>query len=501
MTTVDPAPLNESSEKIINNDSSPQIESERYTRHSPLVTLLIMSIGPLNLLIQAIGESIDLILVGKRFNKDPNSHAVEMIGFATSFFQIMLYPGMFFGHAAVACGTNLIGAGDRKNAAHLFADILRISLIFSIVYGIPIVFLIKPYMTFIGCPDYMIDPMFYFILPLALSSPLINWFSCSISYLQMIGQSGLSALVKVLSYVLQCGLFTPLLLFAIKVPTSLIKLSTAFSTSILAILFLTLIFRGKFSLKVDIRLLLSKFTKYSYQSLILASPTLLQFLCYVLPPMLILKSLTSVAKDQSKAIGGVFAVFNKIILIVTAVPGAISSGYLSAATHAYGANNIPRLIRLMLWSFFICVLLYSLFVPVMILCPTRVAKLFLADTTEIKLTGMILPIPFYTIPLQGLVNTCVMTYIIVGKPLLGFIPLITQVLIQSIGCNVLAKHFSDDMTKIMHIYNISDVVVFILNAFLMIWPIIIIKRKARANVESSTFTMHFPTFEDTEVGK
>lgn len=502
MIKVEDKPEIENSLVETSEVSEKERENERFTKHSPLVTLLIMSIGPLSLLIQAISEAIDMFFVSVRFKNEPESHAVEIIGFATTIILTINYVGSYFGQAIVAKGTTLLGSGQREVAAHLAVDIFRISFIFAIVFAAGFTFAIKPFLKFVGCPSNMIDPTYHFIMPVLIFSPIITLFNCSISFLQTIGNSSLAAIIKVIACFLQCGIFSPVLLFIFKIPTSLIKLSMCLSTLILCAIMFVLMFIGKFSLKPDIKLFIGRFCKETGSSLLLAAPMILQFLCFALPPTLVLQCLTSVAPEYSKEIGGVFAVFTKIFLLATSVPGAIASGYLSASTHSFGSDNMKRLVQTMIWAFVISFSLYFVFSPILVCFPTKIAQIFLHDHLELQIAKMILPIPFYTAPLQGICIICQMTYVIVGKPILALIPSICQLFIQSIGCKLLAKKYSTDLIKVMYVYNISDVIVFIINMVLMIWPILLIRKKIKAKKEYSanaatTTFMSIANFDDT----
>ena len=83
---------------------------------------------------------------------------------------------------------------------------------------------------------------------------------------------------------------------------------------------------------------------------------------------------------------------------------------------------MKRLVQTMIWAFVISFSLYFVFSPILVCFPTKIAKIFLHDHLELQIAKMILPIPFYTAPLQGICIICQMTYVIVGKPILALIP-------------------------------------------------------------------------------
>lgn len=96
-----------------------------------------------------------------------------------------------------------------------------------------------------------------------------------------------------------------------------------------------------------------------------------------------------------------------------------------------------------------------------------------------------LPIPFYTSPLQGIGLTLSFLMITVGKPVYSFIPLLSQVIILSAGSKILSLKFKNDVTKIMYIHNISDIFVFILYLCFCFVPIKVIKDKLKDNNNST----------------
>ena len=104
-------------------------ENKRFTEHSALVTLLIMSIGPLSLLVQAIGEALDMLLITKRFKDSPDSHAIEIIGFTGQIIGFSLYVGLFFGQAICSRVSSLIGSGDRSSASHFYVLLYQLYLL------------------------------------------------------------------------------------------------------------------------------------------------------------------------------------------------------------------------------------------------------------------------------------------------------------------------------------------------------------------------------------
>ncbi|OHS95083.1 hypothetical protein TRFO_38729 [Tritrichomonas foetus] len=489
MTTLD-TPLNPSdTENIFLNDDDSKIseitasemEKQRFTKHSALVTLLIMSIGPLSLIVQAVGEILDMYMITQRFKNDPDSHAVEMLGFSGGVGQVYGYIGMYFGQALTTKISALIGSGNRKSASKIVTDVIYLSVLSALIFSCAFVFVIRPFLSFLGTPDYLLSDTFKFIIPGLVMSPLTNLCTVGQYFLQSIGNSIFSGGVKLACYILQLGLFSPLFLFAFKVNTTFMKLGSICASMVVGLGLIYLIFKGKFSLKPDFKNLLGNFSRETPGALLSAFPLIVAFFAFFLPPTLILQSLTSNDKVHSKEIGGVFAVFTNLNTFNQAIPGAFVQGFLSAGTHAWGANDPVRCVKLFLWTLaFIFPLLFIVSVTV-IPGKTVIAKAFLDDAKEIEIAEKLLPIPFYTSPLNGITVLLSMTMIVVGKPLLAFIPQLLQVLILTIGCKILSSAYKSDPTKIMYIYNINDITVFVISLALLVIPVLQVRKKIKSN--------------------
>ena len=119
----------ESDEKLpVKNDSSIEAENLRFTKHSPLVTLLIMSIGPLSNLISVLFDTLNMYLISKRFKNVENSHAVEILGFSSQFQVFVSLIGNYFGQVFITRVSSLIGSAERERAANLTSDLFKLSL-------------------------------------------------------------------------------------------------------------------------------------------------------------------------------------------------------------------------------------------------------------------------------------------------------------------------------------------------------------------------------------
>ena len=453
-------------------------EEQRFTKHSALLTLFLLSLGPLSLIFQAIGEMIDMLMITKRFNSEENSYAIQIIGFSNPISQTLGYVGLFFGQALTTRVSFLIGEKKRDLASELISDVFYCALIFSLFFGGGFAFVIKPFLRFVGTPDYMLNSAFkYNIISLAFM-PFSSIFTLSIYYLQSIGNSILSGLVKLFGYILLL-ILSAIFLFGFKVPTIFMKMGSNISMFLGCFVMLYLIFKGKFSLKPNCSYIFEHFCTETPKALLSALPLILAFAAFFIPPTLILQTLTSNDPEHSEQISAAFAIFTQFNTFNQAIPGAFVQGFISAATHAWGSDNPKRVLRLLMWTFVIIFPMLAAVALFVIIGKTEIAKMFLEGELEREFAKKILPAPFYTSVLQGISLLLSMLMVVIGKPIFAFLPQLMQILILSIGCKVMGSYCKDDMTKIMHIYNISDVTIFIVFLALLIIPIRIIRNKIK----------------------
>lgn len=163
------------------------------------------------------------------------------------------------------------------------------------------------------------------------------------------------------------------------------KIGSILGGIVTAILITILMYRNKFSLHLQIGEMFDKFCPELVKGLLFSVPMILNFLVFVLPPILILQTMTTTDKAHSEQIGGVFAVFSTIASVNQAVPGAFGQSFLSAGTHAWGSNNIKRLISLFLWTLLFNSVLTLLVSLVVIPGKSFICESFLSDPKELGL--------------------------------------------------------------------------------------------------------------------
>lgn len=469
-----------------NNNSAIKSENDRFTKHSPLVTLLIMSVGPLSNLLSVVFETLNMYFISKRFNQE-SSHAVEIIGFSAQIQALMILIGNFFGQCFVTRVSALIGSGERERAAQLCSDLFKLTFIISIIFSILMGFIVKPFLHFVGTPSNIMNTAFKFNLFQLIFNPFSNLYTMECCFLQSIGNSILLGIVVVISKIVQSVILTPFFLFVCKVDTIYMKLSTVVVDFLFSTLFFIFVFIGKFSLKPTFRMFFTfKISKDTINSLLYPLPYMFLFIGNCVSPMVVLKCLTSNNNaDVNQEIGGVYAVFNQIFSINQALISAIVLAFMSTGNHAFGSNNILRLKKLLFWSLVISLSISIVFSFAVIVFKTSIASWFINDKDELDLASKMLPIPFYTSFLLGVGLLVYASLLVIKKPGLSMIPLVLQIVILCAGSEVLKLIFKDDFIKIFHIYNCSDIICFIVFLAELIYVIWFILKKEKENINIS----------------
>lgn len=463
---------------IIKLEEDEEDEKKRFMKYSPLITLLLMSLGPLSNLVSAVFETLNMFFITKKYNKIENSYAIEILGFSSQYQTIVSIAGVFFGQCFVTRVSALIGSGEREEAAHLVSDIFKLVFFVSLIVNIPMGFLINPILKFVGTPDIVMKKAFNYNFFLLLFVPFSNLFVATQSYFQSIGKVIFLAILISISKIVQTLIFTPFFLFACNVSATYMKASKVLTDILFSFGILIFIYWGKFSLKPTIKMLFSfKLSKYTLKSLLYPLPILFGYIGSVIPPMLILQCLTSQAESTniSNAIGSVFAVFTQLHSVNQALPSAIGVGFLTAGNHAYGSKNIRRFKILLFWAASLSIAFGLLFSLIFVVFNKKIAACFIDNELELEISSKLLPIPFYTSFQQCFGVVVYSTLLILKKPLISMIPSLTQMIVLCAGCEILKVIYKSDYVQIMYAYNIADIIGLIIYISIFIYSLYLIK--------------------------
>ena len=466
-------------------------ERDKFTKYSPLITLLLMSIGPMTNLVQITCETVDLLLVSFKFKDDPNSNAVNLYGYCNIIVQVSIYWGMFFLQVITCIVPKLIGEGKHEVATQAVVDCYRGAFIFGLVFPSGFYFCIKPIIKFIGCPDDMIQEALEFTYPPLFGMFIVIIFNLTIGFFLAIGNSVNSALTRIAGNVLQSCLFTPLLLFAFNCSTKWIRSTMIWSQIVVLSILLPLIFTGKFSIKPNVRMLIRPFTRDFFKGLLMGVPVIFTFVCAAVPPTLILQRLTTALPNDSKQIASSFAVFNRIFAYCVGTPLIFNMAFITVGNEAFGSRNFKRLLKYYMWAIILGIGCALIFEPILLLKPEMVAKLFLYTEKEIEIAKKLLTIPFYTLIIQPMLYSSNSLLVSLGRPFTATICSAIQLCALIVGILFIPNIFQDDPYKILYVYPMADITMLVTYGIMLIYPLISLRREIKKD-ESMLSIMSLP---------
>ena len=370
-------------------------QQERYEQNKPLVQLLRMSTGPLIYQVGvAIHDAIDMLLISKAFDDE----VVQIIGFGSMIRYLCMSVAIFFSQACVSRQSGLIGESRFEEAARVVVDVYRISFLSMIIVPIIFYFLTKPILTFMGCTSEMAERALPYLTPILCMMPFIGLFQISCGIIQSEGRSMLSGLMQLLAFVLNCGIFSPILLFAIKVDFKLAGVGFALSQAIPGIILSSLMLSRKFDTQANWKMLLGKFSSETWEGIKLASPFIINAIAGTIPPVIMINFMMTEAYNEGigPEVGAVYSVFLKIQPIINSFSIGFSHGMLSSGSYAHGSLNHSRFSKLLGWDFVLNMVSQVVFLPLLCYKPDLLIKIWLSDPKCLALSRQFVSIPFYS---------------------------------------------------------------------------------------------------------
>ena len=303
-----------------------------------------------------------------------------------------------FSQACVGRSSGLIGESRFEEAGQVVVDIYRIAFFSMIIVPIIFYFLTKPILVFMGCTAEMAERALPYLTLILYMMPFIALFQISCGIIQSEGRSMLSGLMQLLAFILNCGFFSPILLFAIKVDFKFAGIGFALSQAIPGIILTSLMLSKKFDTQASWKMLKGKFCKETWEGIKLASPFIINVIAGTIPPVIMINFMMTeaFAEGIGAEVGAVYSVFLKIQPIVNSFSISFSDGMLSSGSYAHGSLNHVRFSKLLTWDFILNMVSQAIFLPLLCYRPDVVVKIWLSDPASLKISRKFVAIPFYS---------------------------------------------------------------------------------------------------------
>ncbi|OHT03784.1 hypothetical protein TRFO_01451 [Tritrichomonas foetus] len=448
--------------------------TERFTKHSPFVTLLLMSFGPVTTTLSTtLFDFLELYFFTKKYSGMSCAQPVQLLSFASPLAGLILLILTFFSHAIVTRLGTLLGENRSYDAIQFVTDLFKIGII-TVILIIPFFqFLLTPLLSFMNCPENMINAAYMYLTIILAGCPLTLLFHMSCSFLQSIGRPILNGILHIVDSSIRSLMLVPLFIFVFNIDVSLISLPLVLTNCALGIILFSLIYFNKFGYDMSLSPWFESLSKDTGVSIKLSLPIIMTFICNLAPPICILKFVLSIASsiEQAESLAGINTIYGKVALLSMSVPIAIGNGFLTIGTYAYGSHDRKRLLKTFLFTILLGMAYQSIFSIIMITKPQLIASIYLDSSTDTALSNKILRIPFYTNWLSAINFSCQMLLISIGKPLLSSIPSFLQTILLIVLSFSLSKIFPNNPEKIYHAYNINDIAMTIVSILLVIIPI------------------------------
>lgn len=356
-------------------------EDIRLGGSGPLKTICILSTGPLiSQITSALYGVINTIWISKALGDS----GLTAISSYQNFDTIGRSFASFLQLSATTKIASLFGEGLNSEASQVFTDLLRFSLVCSIITPGILIPISKICVRWFGADEFITNLGFKYIIPNMCLSIVSCIFLIGCGCLQAEGRSWLFSITQIVALCLDMFVFCPLFLLCFKVGIAGAAIANGLSELIPAIAIMILYYRGKFGIKPNLKQMVNKFSSHSFEALKLGFAQLIFQLSNSVPGIVVRKLFgLSCGNDENvfNNVMAAFNTFNRIWGIEAAVPNAINMGFIPSASYAFGAKRYKRINWLLFHAMWIS-LIWCVFSMILAMgFPVQIAKIF-SDTDE-----------------------------------------------------------------------------------------------------------------------
>ena len=377
-------------------------EDERLGMGKPLRTIFYLSVGPLiSQMVQAFYGLADSLWVAKTIGE----RGVSVFGctFIVEFIAVAVANYLMSGLSVML--SFLYGEGRTDKCGQMYVDFVRVAIIFGIVIPCIVMPLTGPVVKWFGAEDDLVEMCLEYMYPLTCGCFLNFLYLMGCGVVQAEGRSILYAIIQVSSFALNLGVFDPLFLVGLKTGMWGASLSTIISQGIPGIILTVLILKGKFALKPNARMFISKPSKETQQGLRLGLSSLMSIVSYSLPMILMQKYVNNASKSISnetyETVVAIWAVIEKLYQLVGGVCIGFSLGMSPAASYAFGAKRLNRTMWLYLHTTWVATAISLVFAIIIIIRPHKICLIWSRDEEFVYWARRMVPKVFYTTLLIG----------------------------------------------------------------------------------------------------
>ena len=318
----------------------------RLAGRPPLITILILSIGPIaSQLISALYGTMDTVWISRSVGE----LGMTAISAYTAFDNI----GRAFGFLTSVAGSQtisaLFGAGKPEEATQVICDLIRVCIVSGIIVPAVLLPLVKLGVEWFGAGDDVIDLGFGYICPILCCTVFTCWYVTAGGFLQAEGRSLLFGVIQVIALIVNMVILDPIFLLAFNWGLPGAAWARCISEAVPAFVIMFLFFIGKFSVKPRFGQLFKCFSPYTLPALKVGMSQLVSNLSVSIPGIIVRKLIGAAARNGGYNFNDVLAGYNVVFRyaqITNNVMMGFTNGYIPPASYAYAAKNYKRWVRL-----------------------------------------------------------------------------------------------------------------------------------------------------------
>ena len=466
------------------NKPEPSAETKRLAGRPPLMTILVLAIGPvLSQLANSVFMLINQLWVAKALGDD----GLAAISTYNAFDATGRSFGFFLALGAATQISALFGKGLSNEAGQICADLLRLT--FACGAFVPAVLLpcLKEAGRWFGASEDIVELGWDYMVPLCSFTTTTCMYLTVCGFLQGEGRTLLFGFVNLSCLILNAVILDPLFLFGFKTGIRGVSLATILSEIVPGFVVFALYYWGhKFGVKPTFRQFCNRFSPRTWDALKVGVSQLFAQLSVAVPSIVVRKFIgMCVGPDEfSDAMAG-FNACLRIYHIIVAVMNGTTMGFVPAASYAFAAKQYKRYLWLSFHSFWLLCVWGAVACVVTFTVPRQLALMF--SKTESYL--------YYATDMIRIIN---------ALSIFGGIQYNVQTMLQSMQCGGLATalvfinnfgilticafllYYTDktDGSRIVWCYPIGFTVGIPLGALLLWRPLREVWRKAKEEKEN-----------------
>lgn len=327
-------------------------EQVRLGAHKPLPTLLQQSAGPI---CSQVVTSLSGIVNSFWVSKSIGAEVLTVMGVVSILEAVNNAFGQYVSACVAARISFLFGEKRNEECAQVFVDVMRVSLLLSLLVPVLILSITKPISKWFGADSEIQQLGFEYLIPITCLTFIYQEYLVCCGLLQACGLSWIYGVCQAVSLFLLMAVFDPLLLLGLHTPIWGASLAYILSVLLPFIVLFILIFIGKFDVKPKMNMFCKKFAAETKHALNVGISTLIENLSASLPDIAIQKFLGEAANeiDKYNVILSVWNLEERLFVFIICVCVGFAQGLLPAASYAYGAKRNRRVRNLALHCFWL----------------------------------------------------------------------------------------------------------------------------------------------------